>query len=116
MQGDITKRAKAAPKGSGKSAKAPARKQAAGTVVNTQALKSPLAPRTTANLPPLAGVRLATGKAGIKYPDRTDVLMLVLAPGTQVAGVFTQSKTASAPVDWCRRNLPGGTARALVVN
>jgi glutamate N-acetyltransferase / amino-acid N-acetyltransferase len=116
MQGDITKRAKAAPKGSGRAVKAPARKQSAGKTIAPEAAKSPLAPRTTANLPPLAGVRLATGKAGIKYPDRTDVLMLVLAPGTQVAGVFTQSKTASAPVDWCRRNLPGGTARALVVN
>jgi glutamate N-acetyltransferase/amino-acid N-acetyltransferase len=67
-------------------------------------------------VPPLAGVRLATGKAGIKYRDRTDVLMMVLAPGTQVAGVFTQSKTASAPVEWCRRQVGGGTARALVVN
>jgi glutamate N-acetyltransferase/amino-acid N-acetyltransferase len=78
--------------------------------------KSPLAPRTTVNLPPLAGVRLATGRAGIKYRDRTDVLMMVLAPGTQVAGVFTQSATASAPVEWCRKQLAGGTARVLVVN
>ena len=78
--------------------------------------KSPLAPKTFANLPPLAGVRLATGQAGIKYRDRTDVLLMVLAPGTQVAGVFTKSKTASAPVDWCRKQLPGGTGRVLVVN
>jgi len=78
--------------------------------------KSPLAPRIFANLPPLAGVRLATGQAGIKYRDRADVLMVVLAPGTQVAGVFTQSKTASAPVEWCRRHLPAGAARVLVVN
>ena len=79
-------------------------------------LKSPLAPKTTVNLPPLAGVRLATGKAGIKYRDRTDVLMMVLAPGTHVAGVLTQSKTASAPVDWCRKHLAAGAARVLVVN
>jgi glutamate N-acetyltransferase/amino-acid N-acetyltransferase len=59
---------------------------------------------------------LATGKAGIKYRDRTDVLMIVLAPGTQVAGVFTKSKTASAPVDWCRKQLTSGTARVLLVN
>jgi glutamate N-acetyltransferase/amino-acid N-acetyltransferase len=75
-----------------------------------------LAPSKFASLPPLAGVRLATGRAGIKYRDRTDVLMMVLAPNTQVAGVFTKSKTASAPVDWCRKHLPGGTARALIVN
>ena len=78
--------------------------------------KSPLAPKVFANLPPLAGVRLATGQAGIKYRDRADLLMVVLAPGTQVAGVFTQSKTASAPVEWCRRHLPAGAARVLIVN
>ena len=69
-----------------------------------------------AQLPPLAGVRLATGAAGVKYKDRTDVLVAVMAPGTQAAGVFTQSKTASAPVEWCRAQLAHGTARALVVN
>ena len=67
---------------------------------------SPLAPKSFPALPPLAGVRLATGQAGIKYRDRTDVLLAVLAPGTQVAGVFTKSKTASAPVEWCRKSLP----------
>jgi glutamate N-acetyltransferase/amino-acid N-acetyltransferase len=77
---------------------------------------SPLAPARFATLPPLAGVRLATGEAGVKYKNRTDVLLAVLAPGTQVAGVFTRSKTASAPVDWCRTQLKHGSARALVVN
>src|SRR5258708_16964736 len=77
---------------------------------------SPLTPKIFANLPPLAGVRLATGQAGIKYRDRPDVLFMVLAPGTQVAGVLTKSKTSSAPVDWCRKLLPTGTARVLVVN
>ena len=77
---------------------------------------SPLAPKSYAKLPPLAGVRLATGAAGVKYKDRTDVLVAVLAPETQVAGVFTRSKTASAPVEWCRTGLAAGTARALVVN
>ncbi len=77
---------------------------------------SPLAPARFAALPPLAGVRLATGEAGVKYKDRTDVLLAVLAPGTQVAGVFTRSRTASAPVDWCRVQLKHGSARALVVN
>ena len=77
---------------------------------------SPLAPKIPAGLPPLAGIRLATGQAGIRYKDRTDVLVAVMAPGTQVAGVFTKSKTFSAPVDWCRTNLKAGSARALVVN
>ena len=78
--------------------------------------RSPLAPKTAPSLPPLAGVRVATGQAGIKHRDRTDVLMAVFAPGTQVAGVFTKSKTIAAPVEWCRKQLASGTARALVVN
>jgi glutamate N-acetyltransferase/amino-acid N-acetyltransferase len=77
---------------------------------------SPLAPKSFAKLPPLAGVRLATGAAGVRYKDRTDVLLAVLAPETQVAGVFTTSKTASAPVEWCREMAKAGKARALVVN
>ncbi len=77
---------------------------------------SPLAPKSFPNLPPLAGIRLATGEAGVRYAGRTDVLLTIFAPGTQVAGVFTRSKTASAPVDWCRQQMKHGEARALVVN
>jgi glutamate N-acetyltransferase/amino-acid N-acetyltransferase len=77
---------------------------------------SPLAPRTLAKLPPLAGVRLATAAAGVRYRQRTDVMLALLAPGTQVAGVFTRSRTASAPVLWCRDKLRDGEARVLVVN
>ena len=77
---------------------------------------SPLAPKTLAKLPPLSGVRLAAGEAGIRYQNRTDLLLAVMAPGTQVGGVFTTSKTASAPVDWCRSALAQKSARMLVVN
>jgi glutamate N-acetyltransferase/amino-acid N-acetyltransferase len=77
---------------------------------------SPLAPKSFPKLPPLAGVRLATAAAGVRYKDRTDVLMALMAPGTRVAGVFTTSKTASAPILWCRDKLKGGEARVLVVN
>jgi glutamate N-acetyltransferase/amino-acid N-acetyltransferase len=77
---------------------------------------SPLAPKTYASLPPLAGVRLSTGAAGVKYKDRTDVLLATFSAGTQIAGVFTKSRTASAPVDWCKAALGGASARALVVN
>lgn len=77
---------------------------------------SPMAPKRQPALPPLAGVRIATGRAGIKYLGRNDVLMVLLAPGTQVGGIFTRSKTASAPVDWCRECLAGRSARALVAN
>ena len=77
---------------------------------------SPLAPETYASLPALRGVRMATSEAGIKYKNRTDVLLMVFDGPASVAGVFTRSKCPSAPVDFCRRNLSHGVARAVVVN
>jgi glutamate N-acetyltransferase/amino-acid N-acetyltransferase len=77
---------------------------------------SPLAPTNVPDMPEIAGVRLATAAAGIRYKGRTDVLLAVLDKGTTVAGVFTKSKCPSAPVEWCRAQLKGGQARALVVN
>jgi glutamate N-acetyltransferase / amino-acid N-acetyltransferase len=62
------------------------------------------------------GVRMAACAAGIRYPGRTDLLLALFDPGTCVAGVLTKSKTASAPVEWCREHLKHGMARALVVN
>ena len=77
---------------------------------------SPLAPKSHADMPAIRGVRMATASAGIKYKNRTDVLMMVFDRPASVAGVFTRSKCPSAPVDFCRANLPGGVARAVVVN
>ena len=77
---------------------------------------SPLAPARFPDMPPVAGVKLATAAAGIRYGGRTDVLLALFEQGTSVAGVFTRSKCPSAPVDWCRAHLKGGAARALVVN
>ena len=77
---------------------------------------SPLAPKSYPKMPAVDGVRIATAEAGIKYRGRTDLLLIVFDEGTTAAGVFTRSKCPSAPVDLCRRNLPGGRARALVVN
>lgn len=84
-------------------------------------LVSPLAPERVAELPPLAGVELAVGSAGIRYKGRTDVMMAVMPAGTSVAGVFTRSAMPGAPVDWCKANLVdsvrgGPSARLLVVN
>ncbi|MGE0024488.1 MAG: bifunctional glutamate N-acetyltransferase/amino-acid acetyltransferase ArgJ [Hyphomicrobium sp.] len=78
--------------------------------------RSPFAPDSLPALPPIAGVRFATAEAGIRYKDRTDLMVAVLDEGTSVAGVFTQSKTASAPVLACRKHLKKGSARLLVVN
>ena len=77
---------------------------------------SPLAPTDVPDMPAIAGVRLATAAAGIRYKGRTDVLLAVIDKGTTVAGVFTKSKCPSAPVEWCRARLSRGAARALVVN
>ena len=78
--------------------------------------KSPLAPASFPELLAVGGVRLATAACGVKYMDRKDVLLGAFDVGTTVAGVLTQSRTASAPVNWCRKNLPSGQAQALLVN
>lgn len=77
---------------------------------------SPLAPKVSVSLSPLAGVRLASHACGLRYQGRTDLMVAELDPGTTVAGVFTKSLTASAPVLWCRQALPHGQARLVVVN
>ncbi|MEQ8506863.1 MAG: bifunctional glutamate N-acetyltransferase/amino-acid acetyltransferase ArgJ [Rhodospirillales bacterium] len=78
--------------------------------------RSPLAPESFPNIPPIGGVRVATRACGVRYKGRTDVLLVELTDETQVAGVFTKSLTASAPVEWCRKSLPGGIANGLIVN
>jgi glutamate N-acetyltransferase / amino-acid N-acetyltransferase len=78
---------------------------------------SPFAPKTLAKLPAIDGVRFATAEAGIRYQNRTDLLLAIFDEGTVAAGVLTQSKTCSAPVLQCRDNLATTAyARALVVN
>ncbi len=76
---------------------------------------SPLAVALPA-LPPVDGVRLGSAAAGIRYQGRTDLVMMELAAGTTVAGVFTSNKCPGAPIDWCRTALAGGRARGVVVN
>jgi glutamate N-acetyltransferase/amino-acid N-acetyltransferase len=67
-------------------------------------------------LGPVAGVRLGSFEAGIRYTGRRDLMMMVFPRGTTVAGVFTRNRCPGAPIDWCRSSLAGGKARALVVN
>ncbi len=78
--------------------------------------RSPLAPTGFPELKPIAGMRLAVANSGSRYKGRPDFLLAEFQSGTAAAGVLTQSRCPSAPVDWCRQNLPGGEARALVVN
>jgi glutamate N-acetyltransferase / amino-acid N-acetyltransferase len=77
---------------------------------------SPFAPGRLPELPPVEGVRLAAAEAGIRYRGRKDLLLVRFEPAAAVAGVFTTSRCASAPVEWCREHLKAGRSRALVVN
>ncbi len=78
--------------------------------------RSPLAPDRFPPLPPVAGARFAALAAEIRYRGRPDLALLAFDADTAVAGVFTRSRTAGHPVLWCRRILPRGRARALIVN
>ena len=84
----------------------------------TDAKVSPLAPDAFGAVSTVAGVRLATAAAGIRYSGRDDVMLAELPSGSSVAGVFTRSLCTAAPVDWCRHALAssGGRGRAVIVN
>jgi glutamate N-acetyltransferase/amino-acid N-acetyltransferase len=76
-------------------------------------LKSPSAHE----LPPVRGVALGITQANIRKPDRSDLLVMHLAPGSHVAGVFTQNRFCAAPVILCKQHLISGQdIRALLVN
>ena len=78
--------------------------------------RSPLAPATAPQLPPIAGAKVAALACGIRYKERKDLCLFAFEPGTSVAGVFTKSLTAGAPVEWCKAALKGKSARAFLVN
>ena len=71
-------------------------------------------------LKPVKGFQMGIAQAGIKKANRKDLLVMTLAPGSQVAGVFTLNRFCAAPVQVCREHLAqdgrNGEIRALVVN
>jgi glutamate N-acetyltransferase/amino-acid N-acetyltransferase len=76
-----------------------------------------LNPPDPAKLLVVAGVELGSAEAGIRKRGRRDLMLMRLAAGSRVAGVFTQNSFAAAPVQICRRRLTGGgVTRALVTN
>ena len=81
---------------------------------------SPLAPAAFPSLPVIAGVEFTSAAAGVKYKDRTDVMLVRLAPGTAIAGAFTRSSTRAACVLDCQAKLAGvqdtAAGAAIVVN
>ena len=77
---------------------------------------SPLAPKQFPPCSEIAGISLAAASGGFYPNGRSDLMLVELAPDTAIAGVFTQSLTSAAPIDWCRQVLKGGYARAIIVN
>ena len=67
-------------------------------------------------MPPIAGVRLHTVRAGYRDWVRNDLTYIEMDPDTVVAGVFTRNVCSSSEVDLGRQNAAQGFARALVVN
>jgi len=69
------------------------------------------------SLLPVPGVRLGVTEAGVRKPNRKDLTVLLLDPGSAVAGVFTRNRYCAAPVQVCREHLEAGAAvRALLIN
>lgn len=79
------------------------------------AVNSPLP--VAADLKPVNGIEIGFAEAGIKKPNRKDLLVMKLAPTATVAGVFTRNRFCAAPVQVSKANLAAGVQiRALVVN
>ncbi len=79
------------------------------------------APRASLDLPAIAGLEAAIGRAGFYKHERPDLLLMRMPAGTKAgAGVFTTNAVGSAPTDWCKQALSatrGGAARGgLLVN
>ena len=77
---------------------------------------SPLAPSSFPDMPKIIGINLATASSGTRYKGRDDLLLITLAPNSSVAGVFTKSDTAAAPVCWSRAIAKTGKALAIFTN
>jgi len=76
-----------------------------------------LNPPDPASLHPVAGVRIGVAMAGVRKAHRRDLVLVALAEGSSVAGVFTRNRFCAAPVQLCREHLAAGAGvRALVIN
>ncbi|NVK12257.1 MAG: bifunctional glutamate N-acetyltransferase/amino-acid acetyltransferase ArgJ [Gammaproteobacteria bacterium] len=65
---------------------------------------------------PVDGCEIAVLEAGIRYPNRRDLVIFKLAESSQVAASFTQNRFCAAPVTVAKKHLEDGRVRALVVN
>ena len=73
-------------------------------------------PGTLPTFFPVAGVRLGIGSAGIKKPGKKDLVVIELAPGSRVAGIFTRNQFCAAPVHVTRSHLGSDAPRYLLIN
>jgi len=78
--------------------------------------RSPLAPDRFPDLPAIDGLGLAVAASGLKYKNRDDLLLMTLCETATVAGAFTRSDTAAAPVIWSRDVVASGRAGAILTN
>ncbi len=73
-------------------------------------------------LTPIKGIRLGWAESNIKMPNRKDLLVIEIAQGSSVSGVFTQNRFCAAPVTLCKKHLAQATSnvdsgiKALVIN
>ena len=76
-----------------------------------------LAPPNPEDLLPVRGVALGVAEAGVRKAERKDLLVMRLAEGASVAGIFTQNRFCAAPVIVCKEHLAlERPVRALLVN
>lgn len=73
-------------------------------------------PGTLPQFFPVKGVKTGIASAGIKKPGRKDLVVIELAPGSRVAGIFTKNQFCAAPVQVCRRHLKAAEPRFLLIN
>jgi len=69
-----------------------------------------------ADFKPVAGIRLGSAAAGIKYTDRSDLVVIEMAPGSSCAAVFTTNAFCAAPVVVAKEHLELSTPRYLLIN
>ncbi len=71
---------------------------------------------STLDFQPVAGIRLGTAAAGIKYADRTDLVLIEMATGSNCAALFTRNAFCAAPVVVAKEHLDSATPRYLMIN
>ena len=67
-------------------------------------------------LHPVTGLKLGTASAGMKTPGRKDLVVMEIAEGSTVAGLFTQNAFCAAPVTVAKEHLASTTPKYLLIN